>query len=80
MCTQSLSRVQLFATLWTVADQATLSIVFPRQEHRRGLPFPFPGDLANPGVELAALAASPALQVNSLPLSHQGPFPVNTEE
>ena len=34
---KSLSRVQLFATPWTVARQAPLSI--PRQEHWSGVPF-----------------------------------------
>ena len=34
----SFSRVQLFATLWTVAHQALLSMGFPRQEYRSGLP------------------------------------------
>ena len=28
-----------------------LSMGFPRQEYWRGLPFPSPGDLCNPGVE-----------------------------
>ena len=32
-CGQSLSRVQLFATLWTIAHQAPLSTGFSRQEH-----------------------------------------------
>ena len=32
--------VQLFATLWTVACQAPLSMGFPRQESWSGLPFP----------------------------------------
>ena len=36
---QSLSHVQLFATLWTVAQQATLSMGFPRQENESGLLF-----------------------------------------
>ena len=40
---------------------------FPRQEYWSGLPFPPPGDLPDPGIE----PASPALQVDSLPLSHQ---------
>ena len=35
------------------------------------LPFPTPGDLPNPGTEPGSLK-SPALQANSLPLSHQG--------
>ena len=39
-----LSRVQLFATPWTVAHQAPLSIRFPRKEYRSGLPFPSPGE------------------------------------
>ena len=34
-------------TLWTVARQAPLSIVFPREEHWDGLPFPAPRDLPN---------------------------------
>ena len=37
--------VQLFVTLWTVAQQAPLSMGFPRQENQNGLPFPIPGDL-----------------------------------
>ena len=36
---------------------------FPRQEYWSGLPFPSPGDLSDPGVELG----SPALQADSLP-------------
>ena len=44
------SRVQLFATLQTVASQAPLSMVFSRQEYLSGLPCPPPGDLPNPGV------------------------------
>ena len=41
---KSLSRVQLFVTLWTVGHQAPLSMGFPRQEHWNGLPFPSPGE------------------------------------
>ena len=51
-----------FATPWTVVRQAPLSIGFPRQEYWNGLPFPSPGDLPNPGIELG----SPALQADSL--------------
>ena len=36
-------------TLRTVAQQAPLSVGFPRQEYRSGLPIPSPGDLPNPG-------------------------------
>ena len=43
-----LSRVQLFATPWTVARQAPLSMGFSRQEYWSGLPFPPPGDLPDP--------------------------------
>ena len=47
----SLSRVRLFATLWTVAFQAPLSMGFPRQESWSGLSFPPPGDLSDPGIK-----------------------------
>ena len=40
-----------FVTLWTVALQDPLSMVFPRQEYWSGLPFPSPGDLPNPEIE-----------------------------
>ena len=45
-----LSHVQLFATLWAIARQASLSTEFPRQEYWSALPFPFPGDLPYPGI------------------------------
>ena len=54
------------ATLWTVAHQAPLSMGFPRQEYWSGLPFPSPEDLPDLGIE----PTSPALQADSLPLSH----------
>ena len=57
-----------FTTPWTVADQAPLSMGFPRREYWSGFPFPSPGDLLNPGMKLK----SPAWQADSLPLSHQG--------
>ena len=40
-----LSQVQLFATPWSVARQAPLSVEFSRQVYGRGEPFPSPGDL-----------------------------------
>ena len=58
-----------FATPWTVACQAPLSMGFPRQEYWSGLPFPSQGDLPDPGDNLHLLL-SPALQTDSLPLSH----------
>ena len=56
-----------FVTPWTVAHQAPLSMGFSRQECWSGLPFPSPGDLLDPRIQ----PTSPALQVYSLPLSHQ---------
>ena len=66
-----LRRVQLFVTPWTVTCQSSLSMGFPRQEYWSGLPCPPPGDLPDPGIEPASLVF-PALQANSLPLSHLG--------
>ena len=42
MKVKSLSCVQLLATLWTAAYQASLSMGFARQEYWSGLPLPFP--------------------------------------
>ena len=53
-------------TLWTVACQAPPSVGFSRQEYWSGLPFPSPGDFPDPWIE----PASPAVQADSLPLSH----------
>ena len=53
---------RLFATLWSVICQAPLSMGFSRQESWRGVPFPSPGDLPDPGIE----PRSPALQADSL--------------
>ena len=49
------SDVRLFVTLWTVAHQAPLSMVFSRQEYWSGLPGLSPGDLSDPGIELALI-------------------------
>ena len=57
---KSLSRVQLFATPWTVAYQASPFMRFSRQEYWSGLPFPSPGDIPDPGIKPASLS-SPAL-------------------
>ena len=48
----SFSHVQLFATPWTVAFQASLSIGFPKQQYWSGSPFSSLGDLPNPGIKL----------------------------
>ena len=55
-------------TPWTVAHQAPPSMEFSRQRYWSGLPFPSPGDLPNPGIELG----SPALQADALPTEPPG--------
>ena len=54
------SYVWLFATLWTIAHQAPLSMGFSRHEYWSGLPCSPPGYQLNPGIESASLK-SPAL-------------------
>ena len=57
MCVCMLSRfshVHLFATRWTVARQAPLSLGFSRQEYWSGVPCSPPGDLPNPGIKSAS--------------------------
>ena len=81
MKVKSLCRVRLFATPWTVAYWAPLSMGFSGQGDWSGLPFPSPGDLPNPGIE----PRSPALQADTLPSEPLGrPLPysrpkVNTD-
>ena len=58
----------LCATLWAVACQAPLSMGFSRQECRSELPFPYPGDLPDPGTE----CWSPVLQADPLPSEPPG--------
>ena len=60
--------VRLFATQWTIAFQASLSMGFSRQEYWSGFPCPLPEDLPDLGIK----PASPALQADSLLLSHWG--------
>ena len=59
-----LSHVRLFATPWTIAYQAPLSMGFSRQEYWSRLLFLFPGDLPNLGIE----PGSPTLQADALPI------------
>ena len=68
----SFSHVQLFATLWTVACQALLSMGI-LQARWRGLPCPPSGDLPNPGID----TRSPKLHAHSLPSELPG-RPKNT--
>ena len=65
------SHVWFFATPWAVAHQTPLSLGFSRQEQWSGLPCPPPGEHPDPGMQPES-PASPALQVDSLLLSHQG--------
>ena len=61
MC-QSLSRVRLSVTPWTVACQAALSVDSPGKNTGKGRPCLSPGDLPDAGIE----PRSPALQADSL--------------
>ena len=65
VCVQLLSGIRLFATPWTVAHQAPLSMEFSWQEYSSGLPFPSPGDLPDSGIK----PTSPAWADRCLPLS-----------
>ena len=75
LCACSVTSVMsnFFATLWTVAHQAPLSIGFLRQEYWSGLPFFSPRDLPDPGIKPRS-PVSLAFQVDSLLLSHQEAF------
>ena len=67
------SCVGLFATPWAVPCQAPLSMGFSRQEDWSGLPFPPPGDLLNPEIELTFTSLSLLhWQMGSLPLAPPG--------
>ena len=70
---KALSYIWFFVTPSTVACQAPLSMGFSRKEYWNGLPFPFPGDLPNPGFK----PRSPTLQADSL-LSEPPGKPKNT--
>ena len=58
-----LSHIRLFATPWTIAHQAPLSMGFSRQEYQNGLPFLSPRGLPDPGIEPRSFV----LQADSLP-------------
>ena len=67
----SFSRVQLFATLWTIAHQAPVPMGFSRQEYWSGLPRLPTGDLPDPRIK-PTYSVAPAPQADSLLLGHQG--------
>ena len=70
LCVWTLSCVWFFATPWTIALHAPLSMGFSRQEYFCGLPFPSPGDLPDPGIK----SRSPTLQADSLPSELPGKY------
>ena len=76
---KSLSHVQLFATLWTVAYYAPPSMGFSRQGYWSVSPFPSPEDLPDPGIKHTAPEA-PVLQADSLPLSYHLPHPMKLKD
>ena len=69
MHAQLLNTIQFFVTPWVVAHQGPLSMGVSQQEHWSGLPCPPPEDLPSPETE-PIYPTSPALQSDSLPLSH----------
>ena len=64
------SHVRLFATPWTVDDQA-LSMGILQARYWSGLPCPRPGDLPHPGTEPVSPVA-PAMQGDSSLLRYWG--------
>ena len=79
------SRVWLFVTLRTVANQAPLSMGLSRQEYWSGLPWHPPGYLPNPGIEPSSLL-SPGLASRFFTIStiweatHTGYWFTNNQE
>ena len=71
-----ISRVQFFATPWTVAHKAPPSMEFSRQEYWSELTFPSPGDHPDLGIE----PRSPALQADALPSEPPGKPPYTTSD
>ena len=68
---QLLSCFQLFVTLWTVPDQAPLSMGLSQQKYCSGLPFPTPEDIPDPGINPHLLRLL-HWRADSLPLSRLG--------
>ena len=73
----SFSHVQLFATSWTIACQAPLSVGFSRQGYWSGFPCPPPGDLPKPRIKPRSSGSlsieppgEPNLQPRPLPNPH----------
>ena len=67
------SCAQLFATPWTIARQAPLSMGFSRQEYWSGLSCPSPGHLPDPGIAPTPLRFQHwQASLSSLPLRPPG--------
>ena len=71
VCAQLLQSCPTFCDPMDYSPPGPSSVGFSRQEYGSGLPDPPPGDLPDPGIKLSS-PASPALQVDSLLLSHRG--------
>ena len=71
-----------FATPWTIAHQASLSMGFPKQEYWNGLPFPSPWALPDPGVEPTSLALAGGFFSTEPPGKplHKGSFSLHITE
>ena len=76
----SLSHVQLFAALWTVARQAPLSMEFSRQEYWSGLPHPPPGDLLDPEIRLISFMSPELASSENGGFQKSSSLPVEIEE
>ena len=59
----SFSVFQLYATLWTVAHQTSLSVKFFQKDYWSGFPCPTPGDLPDPGIKPMSYVACIGRQV-----------------
>ena len=69
---KSVSLVQLFATPWTLAYQASLSMGFPRQEHWSGVPLPSPTKGTSGQIKIIGKTAM-AFYMNELAFVYQRP-------
>jgi len=72
MCVQLLSCVRLFATPWSAAHQAPLSMGFCRPEYKSGLSFPSLGDLPDPWIKPVSTALAGTFFTTEPPGKPQG--------
>ena len=75
---ESLSCVRLFATPWTIACQASLSMEFSRQEYWIGLPVPSSGVLPNPGIKPTSHSLLPCRQILYHWATREAPAPYSS--